>query len=208
MSQNVTPLPDRGFTYHGGTPGAVGKSIVMEGSQVVFRDDVAVTGESAKSIRSNRMTHAVLVRNTSGGVLLPGRQVTWAAGFRGRRVNGYSTTTAVEVAGVVDDQLPVGGVANNDLFWLLRKGPALVKTPLAGGAGNVFAEGNALIALTAATSGAITAGRPAVFDFTATSTGTTNGDLGRALANRFGRVMSAMTTGQTDAFMLVDLDIR
>lgn len=208
MSQNVTPLPNRGFTYHGGTPASIGRSLQLEGSQAVFRDDTPDTGSAADKIRSNNVTHAVLVRNTSGAALLPGRQVTWAAGFRGRRVNGYSTTTAVEVAGVVDDRLPVAGVANNDLFWLLRKGPALVKTPLAAGAGSVFAEGNVLIALTAATSGAITAGRPAVFDFTATSTGTTNGDNARALANRFGRVMSAMTTAQTDSFMLVDLDIR
>lgn len=201
MSDSVTGLPKRGYTYHGGTPDSLGQSTQAEGAQIRFVDDVA-DGASTRKKRSNRFTHAILVRNVSGVALTPGRTVSWKAGFRGRRVDGYTTTTGAEVAGVVDDQLPAAGVANNDLFWLLVEGPALIKTPLAAGAGSVFAEGNVLIALTAATSQATTAGRPAVLDLTQTT------HPASSIVNRFARVMSAMTTAQTNTDMLVDLYIR
>lgn len=200
MSDNVTGLPKRGYTYHGGTPDSLGQSVQNEGAQIRFVDDF-VDGTSVRKKRSNRFTHAILVRNVSGVALTPGRTVSWKAGFRGRRVDGYTTTTGAEVAGVVDDQLPAAGVANNDMFWLLVDGPALIKTPLAGGAGNVFAEGNVLIALTAATSQATTAGRAAVLDLTQVT------HPASSIVNRFARVMSAMTTAQTNADMLVDLKI-
>lgn len=199
MSDSVTGLPKRGYTYHGGTPEAFSKSIGIEGHQMKFQDDYS-SGTGVRVKRSDEYTHAVLVRNVSGIALTPGRTVSWKSGFRGRRVDGYTTTTAAEVAGVVDDQLPAAGVANNDLFWLLIKGPALLKTPLAGGAGNVFAEGNVLVALTAATSGATTAGRPGVLDLTVAT------NTAAAIVNRFARVMSAMTTAQTNANMLVRLE--
>lgn len=201
MSDNVTGLPKRGYTFHGGTPDSIGKSIQNEGAPVQFVDDVP-SGSGVRVKRSNRFVYAILVRNVSGAALLPGRSVTWKAGFRGKRVDGYSRTTNVEVAGIVDDQLPAAGVANNDLFWLIVKGPALLKTPLAAGAGSVFAEGDVLVALTAVTSGATTAGRPAVLDLTQIT------HPASAIVNRFARVMSAMTTAQTNVDMLVDVDIR
>jgi hypothetical protein len=77
----------------------------------------------------------------------------------------------------------------------------LIKTPHGGGAGNVFAEGDLLNALTAVTTGAVTSGRPAVLATAAT----TNTAL--AIVNKIGRVMSAMTTAQTNADMLVDLEL-
>lgn len=200
MSDNVTGLPKRGFTYHGGTPDSIGKTLGLEGHPMRFMDDYPGSG-GVRVKRSDSQVYAVLVRNVSGITLTPGRQVSWKAGFRGRRIDGFTTTTAQEVAGVVDDQLPAAGVANNDLFWLLTKGPVLLKTPLAGGAGNVFAEGDVLVALTAATSQATTAGRPAVL----ASAATTN--TAAAIINRFARVMSAMTTAQTNTNMLVDLNI-
>lgn len=200
MSDNVTGLPKRGFTYHGGTPDSIGKTLGLEGHPMKFMDDYPGSG-GVRVKRSDNQVHAILVRNVSGITLTPGRTVSWKAGFRGRRIDGFTTTTAQEVAGVVDDQLPAAGVANNDLFWLIVKGPVLLKTPLAGGAGNVFAEGDVLVALTAATSQATTAGRPAVL----ASAATTN--TAAAIINRFARVMSAMTTGQTNQNMLVDLNI-
>lgn len=201
MANNVTSLPKRGATYHGGTPQSVGQSVALEGHPNEFRDEYR-DGAGTVKTRSNRFAGAVLVRNASGIYLLPGRAVVWKAGYRGRRVDGYSSVAAQEIAGIVDDQLPATGVAPDDLFWLFRTGPCTVKTPLAGNGGNVFAEGDVLVALTAASSQAATAGRPGILD-KAASTNTAG-----AIINRFARVMSAMTTAQTDAFMLVDLDIR
>lgn len=200
MADKVTGMPRRGKTYSGGTPASIAQSVALEGMEIIFTDDFK-EGAGVRKARSSQMTHAVLVRNTSGFNLTPGRSVSWASGYRGRRVDGYTRTTAQEVAGYVDDQLPAAGVAPNDLFWLLRKGPALIKTPTAGGAGNVFAEGDILVALTAATSGGPTAGRPAVVAVAAT----TNSYL--SIVNRAARVMSAMTTAQTDSNMLVDLEL-
>lgn len=202
MSDNVTGLPKRGFTYHGGTPDSIGKTIGLEGHPMKFMDDLPGTGGTGARVkRSDGHVYAILVRNVSGITLTPGRTVSWKAGFRGKRIDGFTTTTAQEVAGVVDDQLPAAGVANNDLFWLLTKGNVLIKTPLAAGAGSVFAEGDVLVALTAATSQATTAGRPAVL----ASAATTN--TAAAIINRYARVMSAMTTAQTNTNMLVDLSI-
>ena len=200
MSDNVTGLPKRGFTYHGGTPDSIGKTLGLEGHPMRFMDDYPASG-GVRVKRSDSQVYAILVRNVSGITLTPGRTVSWKAGFRGRRIDGFTTTTAQEVAGVVDDQLPAAGVANNDLFWLIVKGPVLIKTPLAAGAGSVFAEGDVLVALTAATSQATTAGRPAVL----ASAATTN--TAAAIINRYARVMSAMTTAQTNTNMLVDISI-
>jgi hypothetical protein len=200
MADKVSSLPRRGKTYSGGTPSSIGQSVGLEGYVQEFKDEVKV-GSGVLSQRSGQVTKAMLVRNVSGFALLPGRSAAWAAGYRGRRVDGYTRTTAQEVAGYVDDKLPSTGVADDDLFWLLRKGPALIKTPNAGGAGNVFAEGDVLVALTAATTGAVTAGRPAVLDLSVAT------NTGAAIVNRIGRVMSAMTTAQTNADMLVDLEL-
>ena len=200
MADKVSSMPRRGKTYSGGTPSSIGQSVGLEGYIQEFKDEVR-TGNGVLSQRSGQVTKAMLVRNVSGFALLPGRSVAWAAGYRGRRVNGYTATTAQEIAGYVDDKLPSTGVADDDLFWLLRNGPALIKTPHGGGAGNVFAEGAVLNALTAVTTGAVTAGRPAVLATAAT----TNTAL--AVINRVGRAMSAMTTAQTNADMLVDLEL-
>lgn len=201
MSGNVSGgLPNRGQTFSGGTPDAIGQSVGVEGTRIQFKDEYR-SGNGVLVKRSSRLIDAVLVRNVSGIALTPGRQVVWKAGSRGKRVDGYTTTTAQEVAGIVDDQLPSAGVASNDLFWLIRKGPCLIKTPLAGDSGNVFSEGDVLVALTAATSQATTAGRPAVLAVAAT----TNTAL--AIVNRFARVMSAKTTANTNSDMLVDLEL-
>jgi hypothetical protein len=145
---------------------------------------------------------ALLVRNTSAGNLTPGRGVTWAAGFYKRRVDGYSRTTAVAVAGFVDPYLPSVGVRAGDLFWLCVKGPALIKTDLAGGANNLLPEGTVLVALTGATSGATTAGRIAPQDLTGATA-----VLGAQLQNKVGTAMSARTTANTNVDILVDLSI-
>jgi hypothetical protein len=193
-------LPNVGKTYHGGTPESIGRSVDLEGTECKFKDDVRV-GAQPRQMRSGRFRTARLVRNTSGFALQPGRLASWATGFRGLRVAGYVSVTSAEVAGVVDPDLPSAGVANNDLFWLFRSGPVLVKTPTAGDATNVFTEGEVLGALTAATTGAPAAGR-----LGKVATGTTV-TLPSAVINRIGRAISAATTANTNANLLVDLEI-
>jgi len=69
---------------------------------------------------------AVLVRNSSGGALLPGELVNWSSGYRGRRVGAKTTAAGITNAGIVDPYLPSAGVADGDLFWLFRGGPCYV----------------------------------------------------------------------------------
>lgn len=196
MSNVAAGLPNRGHTYHGGTPTSVGRSTDLEGIEVHFADEEVVNG-GPNNKRSGRTTLCRLVRNSSGITLEPKRAVRWESGYRGRRVDGYCAATAAECAGIVDDHLPSAGVADDDLFWVMRKGPGLVKTDLAGGANNVIADGNLMVALTAATSGATTAGRVAAGSASTSS----------HVLNRIGKAMSAKTTANTNADVLVDLDI-
>jgi len=197
---NVTGLPQRGKTFSGGTPTSIDQSAQSEGARMSFKDEYR-SGSGVLVKRSNQYVECVLVRNSSGAALLPGRTVSWASGYRGRRVDGYTRTTNQEVAGVVDDQLPSAGVASNDLFWLIRRGPCLIKTPLAGDSGNVFAVDDVLVALTAVTSGATTSGRPAVMAKAAST------NTAEAIINRFARVVSAKTTANTNADMLVNVEL-
>jgi hypothetical protein len=206
MSGNVTALFNRGFTYTGGTPDAIAQSSGSEGAICQFKDEYR-SGSGVLVKRSNQLITAMCVRNVSGIALTPGRLVRWKALFRGKRVDGYTTTTTAEVAGVVDDALPSTGVANNDLFWLIRKGPCLVKTPLVADVSNVFTENDILIAMTAVTSQSTTAGRPITWALTATSTGTTDGTGALYIINRIGRAMSAKTTANTNADLLCDLQL-
>ena len=190
-------LPNIGKTYHGGTPTSVGRSVELEGTCVTFRDEVK-SGSAPATIRSGRFKKCILVRNTSGAALAPKRLVTWESGYRGRRVSAYADVAAEEVAGVVDDRLPASGVADDDLFWLIVGGPALVKTANAG-ASAVIAEGDVLVALTAGTTA--DAGRLGVANTASTA-------LAASVSiNRIGRAMSAATTANTNSDLLVDVQL-
>lgn len=203
-----SPVP-RGKTWYNGSTIDTGNYARpdLEGTTRVFKNTVAGTAGGIDTVRDAYDVYAVLVRNTSGVALLPGRLVTWATGYRHRRVDGYCTTTAQEVAGVVDDRLPSAGVPNGDMFWLLRKGHALVKTSLAADATNSIAEGAILYALTAVTSQSTTSGRFQPWVGTFGDTHTTNGTAGSIVMNQFGRAVSAKTTANTNVDCLVDLTL-
>lgn len=143
----------------------------------------------------------IFVRNSGSLNLTAGRLCTWTTGYFKRRVDGHSRLTATVVAGVVDPYLTYA-VRPNDLFWLCVKGLCLCKTDLAGGANNLLPEGTVLVALTAATSGATTAGRVAPQDLTGATA-----VLGGQIQNKIGVAMSALTTANTNADILADLQL-
>lgn len=175
------------------------------GGRVFYFDDVALTGafNATAAKRSEHIVECCLVKNDSGAALLPKRLVVWKTSGSKTLVDGYSATTACQVAGVVDEHLPAAGVPNGSWFWMVRKGPALATTDLAGGANNVIALNAYLVALTAATSGATTAGR-----VNTQSLAGATAVLGDQVQNAFGQALSAMTTGQTNADVLVYMDCR
>jgi len=173
-----------------------------EGTVRTFGDFDVPSGTAPKSRRTGGDVVCKLVRNVSGFALTPKRLVSWASGYRNKRVAGYARTTACEVAGVVDEFWPASGVPDGELFWLAVKGHHKILTSLAGNGENVISAGDWLVALTAATTAATTAGRASAIDLTgATSL------LGTQILNRIGRAASAMTTAQTNTDVLVELDL-
>jgi hypothetical protein len=151
---------------------------------------------------------AVLLRNTSGGVLLGKRlgQLSRTAGFKPlQEVDGYSTTLANQGVVIIDSQLGSAGVASNDIFWGIIRGPATILTPIAGADFNGdIAVGGRLVSSTGTTTGATTSGRPSNVTMNAT-TGLT--DAYKMAANAIGVAMSARTTGETNADLLLNATI-
>lgn len=202
MPDNVVALPQRGKTYLKGpnrTPDATGTtSQALLGIKKVFKDlDYSGTNQ-AKAPRSGGEVTCLLVRNSSGISLTPGRLVTWKSTKQGMEVDGYSRLDQAEiVAGVVDEWLPSGGVADDDLFWLVVKGPALIKKALDGA---TVAKDDYVVATTAATSQATTAGRIAGLVSTSNATFC----MSQAL-NRIGVAMSTSATTAADVLVYVDL---
>ena len=131
-----------------------------------FTDVNPITGQ----VRTNRRKVCVAVKNTSAGVLLPKRVVSFntAAGKLFSEVNGYARLTNEERVGVVDEWLPAAGVAVNDIFWLTVDGPTEVSAAVSGTA---IAAGDRLAAITAATSGATVAGRVTPSSLASATTG-------------------------------------
>ena len=171
-----------------------------EGTVRTFHDYSIPTGTNPKSPRSGGDVTCVLVRNVSGANLLSKRLVSWASGYRFKRVAGDVSKTVAETAGAVDEFWPAAGVPDGELFWLAVKGHHLVKSDLAGGANNVITAGMQLVSLTAATTLATTAGRVAPIDTTGATT-----PLANQVLNTIGKAVSAKTTANTDADVLVEL---
>lgn len=159
------------------------------------------------------ITTAIALRNNSGGALLGGRFVSLenTAGYSPvQKADGYSDTLAQGGLVLVDPDLDSNGVADGDIFWGFIKGPKLCKTPTVGADFNGdIAVGGPLVASTGSTSGSTSEGRVSNVTFAnATAGNTTVGLQAYSMAkNHLGRALSAKTTGNTDADILVNLEI-
>lgn len=199
MSSNVVSLPNRGKTYLKGplrTPDTTGTTTkAIEGIIKTFRDlDYSNVSNGVAAPRSGGEVTCILVRNSSGIALLPGRVCVWKVNAVGKEVDGYTAEDALVgtrlaiPAGVVDEFLPAAGVADDDLFWLVVRGPCLVKKSLDA---NTLTEGQAVVAITAATSQATTAGR--IISYVQTSNATV------ASNQAWQKIGIAMSTSATTA---------
>lgn len=201
MARNENPPIGRG--EYESTAGALDNLI---GKEWLFEDlDYSATG--ARPARTNRYVRCRLVKNVSGINLLPKRLARFiASGVNyGAQVDGYTATTA-ERGYPVDEFLPTAGVPDQAYFWIVVDGPAKVLAPLAGADfnGNI-SEGTRLVALTAATSGATTAGRVAVENITGSTQASDYTFIHSNLANQVGRALSAKTTANTNTDILVEV---
>lgn len=210
MARNENPPFGRGDTFYNGA--TINSSdlggLNHEGKEWWFEDVNITQGTvGAHTLRTNRLVRCRCVRNVSGAALLPSRLVSFqASGINyGARVDGYADVTA-QRGYPVDEWLPAAGVPNNDLFWIVIEGPALCLTPLVNTDFNgTVAEGQVMVALTAATSGATTAGRVACQNITGSSAATDYSFLLNQAENYVGRALSAMSTGNTAATILVEV---
>ena len=181
--------------------------VQLEGQVVNLTDDATISdGSNVRTIRSDGDVLARIMRNVSTGdfAMTGGRLVSHAAGYRNKRFNSYVTAAGAEAAGVLDDQLPSGGVQANDLAYVIFSGQVLIKSPLGPSEfATAWSEGDILVGLAAATSQATTAGRAYKIANTAHTDMKYN-----EIVNRVGRVMSATTSHGTNSDVLVDIKIN
>lgn len=189
----------RGTTFYGSAvPPDATSNAQFEGKEWEIEDmDYSVSPPVA---RSNRYVRVRVVRNVSGILLLPKRLARFqAAGTDGRmygaQVAGYTTIT--DARGFpIDEFLPAAGVQNNDLFYIVIRGPSKCITSLAGGANLVVSVGDYIQAATAATSQATTAGR---VELNVVEASTAPGVF------NVGHALSAATTANTNSDLLVEV---
>ena len=98
-----------------------GDGSTVVGVRKVFRDEDPKTG----ALKSNRTVECIAVKNTSGSALLPGAVAKFKDAAILSEVDGLATTSTA-LMGVVDEYLPAAGVANNEVLWLVVRGPSTV----------------------------------------------------------------------------------
>jgi hypothetical protein len=207
------PLMDLGETLDG-TDDASNLIHADKLGSIYYFDNKAT--RKSVATQTGKPLGCVLLRNTSGGVLLGKRfgMLDLTAGFgMNHNVVGYSNTLARKGVVLIDPYLPSGGVAANDLFWGVFSGPALVLLPLVGSDHTAdIAVNDPLVSATGTTSGATTSGRVTHVRFTNATAGETGSALNafNMIYGCVGRAMSARTSQETTAGadLLVDLAIK
>lgn len=212
MSRDNISTPGRGETwYEGDTPDTTDNSFeTVIGATKVF-EDINWGDAGIKSYRTGaRQVVCRLVRNKSGATLY-GKRLVQIDPTNPNHILGYSITLAQE-AYPLDEFLPATGLQDGDLGWIVIKGPAVVKTPFTGAefqtasiaaGANIIAGTHNAASTAAGTTGV--PGRASGFTIVAATTAGQFSDLINAIVNRIGRAMSAITSGQTDSDMLVDV---
>lgn len=154
---------------------------------------------------------AILLRNVAGFAILGKRtcKLRTAAGFdQVEAVDGYCAVTADGPLVFSDPFLPSAGCPDDHIFWGIIGGPTTVLTPFeAGGFNKTIAAGDFLIGATAATTGTSGAGRISCAGvLTGGSLAAT--DAFNQARYLLARALSARTTGETNADLLIDACIK
>jgi len=135
MAYQETPPFDRGFTRFGGSPVSATDGAGFEGKEYTFPDKDWGSSDETKPDRSTGMVRVRVVRNLSGGALLPKRiakmKLDGTAYEERGQVSGYAETVG-EHGFPIDEFLPAAGVAANDLFYVVVDGCAKVTSAAAG----------------------------------------------------------------------------
>lgn len=161
---------------------------------------------SVQGALTGRQLKIVALRNTLGAALQGKRLVlmSTAGGYTSvEDVVGYSATHGAANVVAVDPYLSSSGCADDDIFWGILEGVTTLKTPTVGAdfKGDI-AVGSPLVASTGTTTGSTSEGRVCNVTLPGTTGATTA--LQQAL-NAVGTALSAKTTGNTDADILVSM---
>lgn len=204
-SRNEAPPFTRGKTYMDGVTIDTSNvpttlpALNLEGKEWVFEDNDPNTGLN----RTNHKVTCRIIRNYAAFNILPGRCVApyvTNAGLCQSQTGGYTTTTAADFLGVADEYMSAAGCPQYDLFWAVVDGPSNVLSDIAAAAGNVIGLNARVVALTAVTNGAITAGRVAAQALAATTLLLADASQ---IQNVIGRALTAITTANTNTLLLV-----
>lgn len=214
MSRDNSQLFGRGETAYG--PDATIDSNSLKyanwpGQEKAF-EDLDYSAAGVKTHRTAQLVYCRAVRNTSGVALLPKEYVQLnAAGTEatGRVVNdaqhGYP----------VDEFLPSAGVRANDVFYVVVEGPAMMRTAYTGAefGGSDIAVGDMLHSVTTTAGSTQTGtttegGRVAKWNTVAATTVAQFNALLDFARNWVGTALTAKTTGNTNADILVDVRRR
>jgi hypothetical protein len=211
MSRDNASAPEVGQTLYNGTTidTARLKGLNLEGQTKDFEDIQWDSAESAKPTRTGsapgRKVRRMLVRNMSG-ITLYGKRLVVLNPLT-KRIEGFATTTA-QLCFPLDEFLGSAGLPHGDMGWIVISGPAIVRTLMTGQTANI-AAGDLIVAATssAASTAAGTTGvpgRPDSISITALTTAAQGLAVLNHARNAF-TALSAATTGQTNADLLVDV---
>jgi len=161
--------------------------------------------------RTEGALYVVALRNTSGVTLYGKRLAALDTSTGGKAgltaVTGYSNTLAQANVVFIDEFIATTGVAANDIFWGVIKGPVIVSTSAVGTDFNGdIAIGAPLVAATSgATTASTTAGRISNVTLWAGATTAAQATQNHSMATNIVAVaMSAKTTANTNADILVN----
>lgn len=172
----------------------------IEGQEYLIPD----YNPNTKNLRTTQTKKVRAVRNVSGTTIYGKRLVLFqtGAGTFGNRVDGYAQLDAMRCR-PSDEYLDSRGAPANSLFWVTVSGPSEILNGTAADATNVITAGLDLVSLAASTSGNSLAGRVTPISINnGTTANSTNSNM---IRNRLGVAMSASTTANTGAAILVNL---
>lgn len=210
MRDNIS-TPQRGETwYNGGTidTNDLGAAELL-GQIKVFEDINWGSTQNVKPSRSARKVAVMLVRNLSGVTVYAKEAVFVDPVTHG--ITGKCNSLGAECF-LVDEFIGPNGVPANDVCWVVVSGPAMGKTPMTGAEFQAasISKGDRLYGGT--TSGASTAagtttpaGRLNAHTATALTTVAQGAAILDAAANLVGKALTARTSGETNADILVDV---
>lgn len=183
----------RGQTMFGGAPDA-------------STDGNGILGQEYKAVYelggTKRSVILRAVRNSSG-VTVHGKKLAKLNAL-GTAILGLGIADGEQRVAPIDEYLPTGGCAANDICYVVVQGPAVCLTQVAVADANVIAAGDLVnVATINVTSGATTAGRLKSRVLSSSVTANT-----AELIGVFGRAISSIaTSGVTATDCLVDVDV-